>query len=109
MSSPSAARVARLGPVDRIAPGQGFCFVVGGEEIAVFRLRDGKVYAVQNRCPHKNAPLAEGIAGGAKVICPFHARKFDLCTGQGDVSGERLRTWPVEVKDGEILLMVEGP
>lgn len=106
MGSATQAREADLGPVERVAPGQGFCFVVEGREIAVFRQRDGALFATQNRCPHKNAPLADGIAGGGKVICPFHAYTFDLCSGAGP-AGYRLETWPVREDRGRILLTLE--
>jgi nitrite reductase (NADH) small subunit len=93
-----------LGDVERLPLGQGFCFVVKGEEIAVFRGRDGSLFATQNRCPHKNAPLSEGIVGGGTVICPFHARKYDLKTGAGATPEDCLKTWPIHVVDGKAVL-----
>ena len=35
--------------------------VAGGEEIAVFRTGSGQIYALINRCPHKNGPLSQGM------------------------------------------------
>lgn len=52
-----------------------------GEEVALFRLRDGRVLAIENRCPHKNGVLAEGIVSGEYVFCPMHDRKIDLTSG----------------------------
>jgi nitrite reductase (NADH) small subunit len=103
----SAPAAVKLGPLDGIAPGQGFCFLVAGKEVAVFRQRDGALFAVQNRCPHRNAPLAEGVAGGGRVICPFHGHSFDLRTGKGPSPDCALETWPVRVERGEILLTLE--
>lgn len=101
-------RTLNLGSVDKIPRGQGFCFIVAGAEIAVFRQRDGKLFATQNRCPHKQGPLAEGIIGGGKVICPLHARKFDLCSGEGPDPQECLRVYPVREEKGEILIGLES-
>jgi nitrite reductase (NADH) small subunit len=101
-------RLVNLGSVDKVPLGQGFCFIVGGQEIAVFRQRDGRLFATQNRCPHKQAPLAEGLLGGGVVICPLHAHKFDLSSGQGP-NQEQLRTFPVTEKDGQLLLTLEPP
>jgi nitrite reductase (NADH) small subunit len=101
------AKAVRLGSIDKVPQGQGFCFIVEGQEIAVFRQRDGKIFATQNRCPHKQAPLSEGVAGGGVVICPFHSHKFDLCTGAGPEK-ETLRVYPVREVDGEIVLTL-GP
>ena len=101
------SRTLNLGSVEKVPKGQGFCFIVDGQEIAVFRQRgDGKLFAVQNRCPHKQGPLAEGIMGGGKVICPLHSHKFDLCTGQGP-DKEQLKVYPVKEKDGQIVLTLE--
>jgi nitrite reductase (NADH) small subunit len=93
-----------LGDVNKIAMGQGHCFVVCGESIAVFRQRDGKMFATQNRCPHKQGPLSEGIIGNGKVVCPLHSHKFDLCTGEGSEKHECVKTYPVREHNGEVLL-----
>ncbi|MFC4767469.1 nitrite reductase small subunit NirD [Effusibacillus consociatus] len=55
---------------------------LNGREIAVFRLSSGEVRAVENRCPHKGGPLAEGIVSGEYVFCPLHDWKIDLKDGQ---------------------------
>ncbi|HZE99881.1 MAG TPA: Rieske 2Fe-2S domain-containing protein [Planctomycetota bacterium] len=99
-------RLVILGPVEKVPMGQGFCFIVGSEEIAVFRQRDGKIFATQNRCPHKQGPLSEGLSGGGVVICPFHSHKFDLCSGQGP-DNEQLKVYSVKEKDGQLLLSLE--
>lgn len=95
-----------LGSVESIALGQGRCYIVGGEEIAVFRQRDGQLFATQNRCPHKQGPLCEGVAGGGKVICPLHSHKFDLASGAGSEPGESVKVYAVREVGGEILLGV---
>jgi nitrite reductase (NADH) small subunit len=94
--------VVPLGPVDAIPLGQGCTYVIDGRAIAVFRQRDGQLFATQNTCPHRGGSLADGIIGDGKVICPLHARQFDLKTG---VSADcAVRTYPVRVEGGEIIL-----
>ena len=95
-----------LGSIESIALGHARCFIVAGEEIAVFRQRDGKIFATQNRCPHKQGPLSEGVSGGGKVICPLHAHKFDLETGVGSEPHECVKVYAVREEGGEILLSV---
>lgn len=51
-------------------------------EIAVFRLTDDSVLAVENRCPHKNGQLSEGMVCGTTVHCPLHDWKIDLRSGR---------------------------
>ena len=99
-------RTINLGSVEKVPKGQGFCFIVAGQEIAVFRQRDGKLFATQSRCPHKQGPLAEGIVGGGKVICPLHSHKFNLATGEGSEPHECVKTYAVVELKGEILLCV---
>lgn len=93
-----------LGPTGKIPFGQGFCFIVGEEEIAVFRPRSGDLYAIQNRCPHRNGPLSEGVTDSCHVICPYHGHKFDLRTGIGAEKGETVKTFEVQEENGEIIL-----
>ena len=96
--------IFNLGPVDDIPLGQGRCFIVKGEEIAVFRSRNGKIYAVQNQCPHRQGPLAEGIIGNGEVICPLHGHKFNLTTGQGHEPQECIRVFEAWVERNHIFL-----
>ena len=93
-----------LGPVDAIAPGQGRAFIVAGRTIAVFRQRDGRVFATDNQCPHRGGPLAEGILGDGKVICPLHAWKVDLASGRCHGESASIRTYDVQVINGRVLV-----
>ncbi len=94
-----------VGSIESISHGQGRCFRINDDlEIAVFRQRDGRVFAVQNRCPHRGGPLAEGLVGAGKVICPLHAHRFDLETGKSSEPKECLRTFRVSVVDGQIYI-----
>ncbi len=95
-----------LGPVEAVPLGQGRTYEVDGRTIAVFRQRDEQLFATQQACPHRGGPLADGIIGDGKVICPLHARKFDLKTGasiEGDCCA--IQTYPIRVEEGEIVLM----
>jgi nitrite reductase (NADH) small subunit len=97
-----------LGSVERIPLGEGREYEVAGETIAIFRERQGALYAVQAHCPHRAGPLADGIVGAGQVICPLHTFKFELATGV-PVGNEcpSLRTYGVKVNErGEILLTV---
>lgn len=57
-------------------------FKVGESVIALFRLTDGQVLAVENKCPHKGGALSEGMVCGSKVHCPLHDWRIDLHSGQ---------------------------
>ncbi len=100
----TSSRTINLGPLPKIPLGQGRCFAVDNEEIAVFRQRDGQLFASQNRCPHKQGPLSEGVIGAGKVICPLHFHKFDLTSGTGSEPNECVKIYSVHEQNGEIIL-----
>ena len=99
--------IINLGSVEKIPIGQGACFIVGDQEIAVFRPRDGRIFAVENRCPHRQGPLAEGIVGGGKVICPLHGHKFDLTTGKGSDPSECVKAFKAWESNQNILVELQ--
>jgi nitrite reductase (NADH) small subunit len=73
--------------------------------IAVFRTADDKVYAIEDRCPHRGGPLSQGIVHGAQVTCPLHNWVFSLETGEAQGADEgRVRTIALKL-DGETILM----
>ena len=97
----------KIGPLDAIPAGEGREYNANGTQIAVFHLRSGDVYATQAECPHRNAPLCDGITGGTTLICPFHSWKFDLATGAAVLGECGLKTFPVAVgADGQVTVTV---
>lgn len=90
--------------LEEIPPGEGRTFAVGGEQIAVFRHRSGKVSAVQAVCPHAGGPLADGQIDDDVVICPLHLNAFDLATGTSASLEDRLTVHPCRVEAGRVLV-----
>lgn len=92
-----------LGPVDRIPVGEGRTFAVDGEQIAVFRLRNGSLRAIDAVCPHRGGPLADGLADDSVVVCPLHGHTFDMATGcEAGGAPMSVRSYPVSATDGTI-------
>ncbi len=90
-------------PAENIPLREGRAVTLGAEEIAIFNLGD-KFLAVANRCPHKGGPLADGIVSGEDVVCPLHAWKVCLSTGEVKRPAESpacTRSYPVEGDAGE--------
>jgi nitrite reductase (NADH) small subunit len=85
---------------------EGRAVKVGNREIAIFNLGD-RFLAIDNRCPHKGGPLADGIVSGTTVVCPLHAWKLSLEDGKG-IAGPSasscVETFATRVKDDVLLL-----
>ena len=71
--------------------------------VALFRAADDRVFALDDRCPHKGGPLSQGIVHDARVTCPLHNWVIDLTTGAAsgaDVGSTR--TYPAKVEAGRL-------
>lgn len=69
--------VAKVG---EIPPGGAKQVTIGTKTLAVFNA-DGTYYAIDNECPHRNAPLAEGHLQGTELECPWHGARFNIVSG----------------------------
>ena len=99
----------RITQAENIPLREGRAVRLGDEEIAIFNLGD-RFLAVGNRCPHRGGPLADGIVAGSTVVCPLHAWKICLSSGEVKGPGEQAgcaKSYPVAVVDG--IVTVELP
>ena len=67
--------------VGSIIEGQGGTFTVGDRLVAVF-LSNGEYHAIDDLCPHMGASLGAGEVYDGNVSCPWHAWRFNVCTGR---------------------------
>jgi nitrite reductase (NADH) small subunit len=95
---------------------RGAAALVGGVQVALFRLPDDTVRVVQQRDPYSGANVMSrgivGTRGGVPTVAgPMYKQVFDLATGRcleaaGYVPVQGLApdlaTWPVEVRDGVV-------
>jgi nitrite reductase (NADH) small subunit len=101
----STVRWLRITLVENIPPREGRAVLIGDREIALFNLGD-EFLATDNQCPHKGGPLCDGIVTGTSVVCPLHAWKVDLATGQVERPAQGkdhcVATYPTRVDDGVV-------
>lgn len=91
-----------------VPPREGRSVQIGKREIAIFNLGD-RFVAIDNRCPHKGGPLAEGIVAGSAVVCPLHAWKVNLETGtiaRPTTENSCVTAYAVRVVEGVIQLKI---
>ena len=109
-SPPADARWAAVCRLEDIVPNTGVCALVDGRQVAVFRLNDNSVYAIDNRDPFSRANvLSRGIVGDLKgelvVASPVYKQHFSLTTGQClEDPGVRVAVFPVRI-DGDAILV----
>jgi nitrite reductase/ring-hydroxylating ferredoxin subunit len=92
-------RVAPLAEVRH----KGVIVVRGADRpIAVFA-HNGRVSAVDNRCPHLGFPLHRGSVQDGILTCHWHHARFDLCSGCAfDLWADDVPAFDVEVRDGVV-------
>ncbi len=97
-------RQVKLGRRSELAVDQPLVKQILGRRIMVV-LIDNKPYALEGDCCHMRAPLATGKIDGATITCPWHGWRYNLRTGACLTNpGFKLKTWPVIVADGELLV-----
>jgi len=93
-----------------IVPDTGVCALVNGRQIAVFRLSDDSVHAIDNLDPFSKANvLSRGIVGDLKgelvVASPVYKQHFNLLTGQClEDADVRVAVYAARVEGGNVLL-----
>lgn len=86
-------------------------FDSGDHTYAVYRTAEDRYHATDGICTHGNTHLATGLVKGNLIECPKHNGRFDVRDG----STQRLpvcvalRTYPVEVRDGRLVINVQRP
>ncbi len=72
---------------------------------------EGKVYAVQDFCTHRCAPLSEGAVCGNEIRCAWHNSQFDLTSGKVTHGPAKvdLNTYDVRIRGGIIHVCIDRP
>jgi nitrite reductase/ring-hydroxylating ferredoxin subunit len=86
------------------------CMVVRLDQaVAVFH-NDGKVFAVENRCPHMGFPLHRGSVEDGILTCYWHHARFDLASGcTFHLWADDVPRYPVEIRGEEVWVLAREP
>ena len=112
----------KVGTINEMAPGSMKEVTMGNTHVLIARIGD-KAYATQGRCPHMGGILANGPLEGTVVTCPRHKSQFSVTDGKvirwlkgigliaavGKTlkSPRGLKTYPVKVENGSIMVKIE--
>jgi NAD(P)H-dependent nitrite reductase small subunit len=95
-----------------IVPDTGVCALVHGRQVAVFRLADDTVHAIDNHDPFSRANvLSRGIVGDLKgelvVASPIYKQHFSFTTGQClEDASVRVAVFAARVEGGTVLVNI---
>ena len=97
----------RITRVENIPAREARAVQIGGLSVAIVNM-GGQFRALENRCPHGQGPLADGIVGSNFVTCPLHSWRISVETGcvikPTGASAPCVRTFPVKVENGVVML-----
>ncbi len=78
-----------------------------GGDLAVFRTSDDRVFALNDKCPHKGGPLSQGIVSGDRVTCPMHGWLIELDSGNAVAPDQGcVKRHEARVEAGQVLLRI---
>ena len=89
--------------VDSFPPGDHRLVDVDDVPVAVFNL-DGEFFAIEDVCTHDYGQLTGGCIEGDEIVCPRHAARFSIRTGEAltPPAYEAVSTFPVRVCEGRV-------
>ncbi len=100
-------RLVTVGRAEDVPDGRGATVELeGGKELALYNA-NGEFFAIENFCPHRGAPLADGKLCGYAVTCDWHGWHFDVRTGGCIAKPESsVESYKVIIEDGLIKILV---
>jgi apoptosis-inducing factor 3 len=111
-SKPKGPDLGRGIPFDDVPDGSMLAGHVGDDAVLLVR-RGKEFFAIGAICTHYGGPLAEGLAIGDTVRCPWHHACFSLRTGEaiGAPAFKPVSCWRVETREGKAFVQdrIEQP
>jgi nitrite reductase (NADH) small subunit len=91
-------------PAAELGPGKLRVIEIDSQPVVV-RNAGGTLYAIENICPHRGGPIAEGEIRGGAITCPWHDWSFDLASGQNTMNpAATIRMFPCRIEGGNVIV-----
>ena len=99
-----------------VKPGKALATRFAGEPIVLVRRKSGEVFALEDRCAHRQVPLSIGVVDDAGIRCGYHGWTYDAAGACVEVPylgkcrlPNGVRSYPVDERDGLILVFPGDP
>ena len=74
----------------------------------LFIKQKGKIYVIDDRCPHMGCRFSGGSLDDDVVVCPCHEWRFNLVSGEYEgMPDNKLVTYPFKIVDGKIWVKLD--
>ena len=100
------SEVRMCGRAELPAPGE-LKEASAGDKVFCVANVDGVIRVIDNVCPHRGGPLAEGMLEAGKVVCPWHAWSFDPATGESRESKDKVAVYTVTVAGDDVMVSLQ--
>ena len=95
-----------------LRPERTYAAMFAGNPIALARTARGEVFALEDRCAHRQFPLHKGVVSGETLRCAYHAWSYrtDGCLAgvpylaRGACRPEGVRAYPCSERDGYVFV-----
>ena len=105
--APAVGRYVRVASLADVQVAGCLPLSIEGNALALW-YHKGKVYAIDNRCPHMGFPLSRGSVQDGVLTCHWHHARFDLSSGGTfDQWADELRSYPVETRGADVWVDLE--
>ena len=97
----------KVAEISQIPKGKLKEFNVSGKTIAIANT-EGQFLAFDGICTHAHCALAGGFIDGLTLTCYCHGAQFDVKTGKvlSPPAEQPINVYPVQIKDGDILVKI---
>jgi nitrite reductase/ring-hydroxylating ferredoxin subunit len=75
----------------------------------LFVKQSGKIFVIDNRCPHMGCGFSGGTLDGLVIVCPCHDWRFNLETGEYEEEPSlKLVTYEWKIREGKIWVKLDA-
>ncbi len=99
-----------------LKPGRTYAARFAGEPVVLVRPKGGAVFALEDRCAHRQVPLSKGVVDGCAIRCCYHGWTYDgsgRCIDVPYLDKGKLpngvRSYPCREQDGLIFIWPGDP